>query len=125
MVIKRWQRMASTARMRSGPRCDDWKVSQVDQLSPRALLDVRCAAGAFLRNCQDDRPKAFCLTVGALSAVHAREALEGVGLVETEARSMGLMALPDWLGRHLEWLMDKRGRPLLIPTRKSSAPHWN
>ena len=55
--------------------------------------------------------------IRALSVLQAKELFERVGF-ETKASSLGLMPLPDWLGRPLEKLAPRRGHFLLIEARK-------
>ena len=59
--------------------------------------------------------------VRALGALQAGELFEKIGFSEVQVSSMGLMPLPDWLGRKLEGLMPHRGHLLLIQARKPSA----
>jgi SAM-dependent methyltransferase len=58
--------------------------------------------------------------VRALSVLQAQELFERVGFAEAKASSIGLMPLPDWLGRPLENLMSRRGHLLLIQARKTA-----
>jgi SAM-dependent methyltransferase len=52
--------------------------------------------------------------VRALGAFQAEELFKRVGFANVEVSSMGLMPLPDWLGRGLEKLMPRRGHLLMI-----------
>ena len=63
--------------------------------------------------------------VRALSVVQAQELFERVGFTAVEASSIGLMPLPDWLGRRLEKLMYRRGHLLLIQAKKPPAAARN
>ena len=56
--------------------------------------------------------------VRALSVLQAQELFERVGFESVRASSLGLMPLPDWLGRRLEGWMKRRGHLLLIEARK-------
>ncbi len=56
--------------------------------------------------------------VRALGALQAQELFQRVGFTAVEVSSMGLMPLPDWLGRRLEKLMWRRGHLLLIQAKK-------
>ena len=56
--------------------------------------------------------------VRALSVVQAQELFEKVGFSHVRASSIGLMPLPEWLGRRLESMMYRRGHLLLIEARK-------
>lgn len=56
--------------------------------------------------------------VRALSVVQGQELFERVGFADVQVSSIGLMPLPDWLGRSLENLMYRRGHLLLIHGRK-------
>ncbi|MBI5386099.1 MAG: class I SAM-dependent methyltransferase [Verrucomicrobia bacterium] len=58
--------------------------------------------------------------VRALGVVQAQELFEKIGFESVEVSSMGLMPLPDWLGRRLEGLMPRRGHLLLIHGQKPS-----
>jgi hypothetical protein len=58
--------------------------------------------------------------VRALSVVQAQELFERVGFSDVQVSSIGLMPLPDFLGRMLEKWMMRRGHLLLIHARK---PH--
>jgi len=58
--------------------------------------------------------------VRALGVVQAQELFERVGF-KAEVSSLGLMPLPDWLGRILEPLMPRRGHLLLIEGRKPTG----
>jgi len=60
--------------------------------------------------------------VRALSVLQAQELFEKVGFVNVRATSIGLMPLPDWLGRALEKWMYRRGHLLLIEAQKPFAP---
>jgi hypothetical protein len=55
--------------------------------------------------------------VRALSVVQAKELFERVGF-QAHVSSLGLMPLPDWLGRWLEPIMPRRGHLLLIEAKK-------
>jgi SAM-dependent methyltransferase len=55
--------------------------------------------------------------VRALSVLQAKELFERIGF-PAEVSSIGLMPLPDWLGRKLESLMYRRGHLLLVKARK-------
>lgn len=59
--------------------------------------------------------------VRALSVLQAQQLFERVGFTNVRASSIGLMPLPDWLGRWLERLMYRRGHLLLIRARKPAA----
>ncbi len=56
--------------------------------------------------------------VRALGVVQAQELFEKVGFTGVRASSIGLMPLPDWLGRMLESTMYRRGHLLLVEARK-------
>jgi hypothetical protein len=56
--------------------------------------------------------------VRALSVVQGQELFERVGFADVQVSSIGLMPLPDWLGRSLENFMYRRGHLLLIHGRK-------
>ncbi len=56
--------------------------------------------------------------VRALGALQAQELFEKVGFMDVQVSSMGLMPLPDWLGRRLEAFMPRRGHLLLLHARK-------
>lgn len=56
--------------------------------------------------------------VRALSVLQAQELMERIGYAEVYVRSIGLMPLPDWLGRLLERWMYRRGHLLLMRGRK-------
>jgi len=56
--------------------------------------------------------------VRALSVVQAEELFEKVGFVNVRVSSIGLMPLPDWIGKPLEGLMYRRGHLLLIEAVK-------
>lgn len=56
--------------------------------------------------------------VRALGVVQAQELFEKVGFSQVEVSSLGLMPLPDWLGRQLEPLMPRRGHLLVIQAMK-------
>jgi SAM-dependent methyltransferase len=56
--------------------------------------------------------------VRALSVLQAKELFERTGFGSVEVSSMGLMPLPDWLGRRVERLMPRRGHLLLIQAKK-------
>jgi SAM-dependent methyltransferase len=55
--------------------------------------------------------------IRALSVLQAKELFERVGL-PAEVSSIGLMPLPDWLGRILEPIMYRRGHLLLVKAKK-------
>jgi SAM-dependent methyltransferase len=55
--------------------------------------------------------------IRALSVLQAKELFERIGL-PAEVSSIGLMPLPDWLGRILEPMMYRRGHLLLIKAKK-------
>jgi len=55
--------------------------------------------------------------IRALSVLQAKELFERVGF-ETESCSLGLLPIPDVLGRHLERGMPRRGHFLLVRARK-------
>lgn len=57
--------------------------------------------------------------IRALSVLQAKELFERIGL-PAEVSSIGLMPLPDWLGKRLESLMFRRGHLLLIKAKKPS-----
>lgn len=59
--------------------------------------------------------------VRALGVVQAQELFEKVGFDEVRVSSIGLMPLPDWLGRMLEGWMYRRGHLLLIHAKKPGA----
>jgi len=59
--------------------------------------------------------------VRALGALQAEELFCRVGFADVEVSSMGLMPLPDWLGRRLERFLPRRGHLLLIHARKPAA----
>lgn len=59
--------------------------------------------------------------VRALGVVQAQELFEKVGFQPVRVSSIGLMPLPDWLGRPLESLLYRRGHLLLIEAGKPSA----
>lgn len=56
--------------------------------------------------------------VRALGVVQAQELFEKVGFRPVRVSSIGLMPLPDWLGRRLEPLLYRRGHLLLIEAGK-------
>ena len=56
--------------------------------------------------------------VRALAVLQAEELFQRVGFTGVEASSMGLMPLPDWLGRRLEGVMPRRGHLLVIQAKK-------
>ncbi len=56
--------------------------------------------------------------VRALSVVQGQELFERVGFADVQVSSIGLMPLPDWLGRSLEKRMYRRGHLLLIEAKK-------
>lgn len=58
--------------------------------------------------------------VRALCVLQARELFERIGF-KASVSSIGLMPLPDWLGRRLEGLMSRRGHLLLIEALKPQA----
>ena len=55
--------------------------------------------------------------IRALSVLQAKELFELIGF-QAQVRSIGLMPIPEWLGRHLEKLMPRRGHFLIIEARK-------
>lgn len=59
--------------------------------------------------------------VRALTVYQAQELFERVGFTQVKAGSMGLMPLPEWLGRPLESCMYRRGHLLVVEGRKPSA----
>jgi SAM-dependent methyltransferase len=59
--------------------------------------------------------------VRALGVLQARELFERIGF-EVHVSSIGLMPLPDWLGRWLEPMMPRRGHLLLIEAKKAGSP---
>jgi SAM-dependent methyltransferase len=60
--------------------------------------------------------------VRALSVLQAQELFERIGFADVQASSLGLMPLPDWLGRPLEPWLTRRGHLLLIEGKKPMAP---
>jgi len=58
--------------------------------------------------------------IRALSVLQAQELFTKVGF-KARVSSLGLMPLPDWLGRALEPLMSRRGHLLLIEATKPSG----
>jgi SAM-dependent methyltransferase len=60
--------------------------------------------------------------VRALAVVQAQELFEKVGFEKVKAGSIGLMPLPDWLGRRLEKWMFRRGHLLVLAGNKSLPP---
>jgi SAM-dependent methyltransferase len=56
--------------------------------------------------------------VRALTVIQAQELFEKIGFVDVKVSSMGLMPLPDWVGRPLEKLMYRRGHLLLLEAKK-------
>jgi SAM-dependent methyltransferase len=58
--------------------------------------------------------------VRALGVLQAQELFEKVGFAPVHVSSLGLMPLPDWLGRGLEGLLPRRGHLLLIEARKKA-----
>ena len=58
--------------------------------------------------------------VRALGVVQAQELFEKIGF-KTAVSSIGLMPLPDWLGRKLETAMPRRGHLLLIEAMKPTS----
>ena len=54
----------------------------------------------------------------ALSVLQAQELFEKLGFAKVRASSIGLMPLPDWLGRSLEGVMYRRGHLLLVEAQK-------
>jgi SAM-dependent methyltransferase len=56
--------------------------------------------------------------VRALGVLQAQELFQRVGFVDVQVSSVGLMPLPDWLGRWLEPLMPRRGHLLLLEAKK-------
>jgi SAM-dependent methyltransferase len=59
--------------------------------------------------------------VRALGVLQAQELFEKIGFAEVAVSSLGLMPLPDWIGRHLERLLHRRGHLLLIHAQKPAA----
>ena len=59
--------------------------------------------------------------IRALSVIQAQELFELVGFEAVRVSSLGLMPLPDWIGRSLEDLMYRRGHMLLIHAKKPAA----
>jgi SAM-dependent methyltransferase len=59
--------------------------------------------------------------VRALGVLQAQELFEKIGFTDVAASSIGLMPLPDWLGRRLERFMPRRGHLLLIHAKKPTA----
>lgn len=59
--------------------------------------------------------------VRALGTLQAQELFQKIGFEEVEVGSMGLMPLPDWLGRRLERFMPRRGHLLVIRAKKRAA----
>ena len=59
--------------------------------------------------------------VRALSVLQAQELFEKMGFDNVRVSSIGLMPLPDWLGRCLESVMYRRGHLLLIEAQKPVA----
>jgi SAM-dependent methyltransferase len=59
--------------------------------------------------------------VRALTVLQAQELFERVGFADVQASSMGLMPVPDWLGRRLESWMPRRGHLLLLRARKAES----
>jgi SAM-dependent methyltransferase len=59
--------------------------------------------------------------VRALSVLQAQELFERVGFAEVKSSSLGLMPLPDWLGRRLEKRMSRRGHLLLLQAKKPES----
>jgi SAM-dependent methyltransferase len=60
--------------------------------------------------------------VRALGVLQAQELFHKVGFEAVEVSSLGLMPLPDWLGRPLEGILSRRGHLLLIQARKPASP---
>jgi len=58
--------------------------------------------------------------VRALGVLQAQELFEKIGFI-ARVSSMGLMPLPDWLGRRLESVLVRRGHLLLIEAQKPKA----
>lgn len=56
-----------------------------------------------------------------LSVVQARDLLKRIGYVDLDTRSIGLMPLPQWLGRLLETSIPRRGHWLLLRARKPAS----
>lgn len=56
--------------------------------------------------------------VRALGVLQAQELFEKVGYTRVQVSSIGLMPLPDWLGRRLESRLYRRGHLLLIEAQK-------
>jgi len=59
--------------------------------------------------------------IRALGVLQAKELFERVGMKGVEVSSLGLMPLPDWLGRRLEKIMYRRGHLLLIQAIKPTV----
>jgi SAM-dependent methyltransferase len=57
--------------------------------------------------------------VRALSVLQAQELFEKVGFARVHASSLGLMPLPDWLGRALEKTCYRRGHLLTLEAQKA------
>lgn len=136
--MKLLQRMVSAGHRRSCQRCNDWSGQRVAALRPQSLLDVGCADGSFLFQYLDSVPKDFHgieaapalrekaesrgLKVAAVDLngpwPYPDNTFEQIGFSGVEVSSMGLMPLPDWLGRPLEKWMYRRGHLLLVQARK-------
>lgn len=58
--------------------------------------------------------------IRALSVLQAEELFARIGF-EAHVRSIGLMPIPEWLGRHFEKLMPRRGHFLIVEARKPTA----
>jgi len=59
--------------------------------------------------------------VRVLGVLQAQELFERIGF-KASVSSIGLMPLPDWLGRRLEGVMSRRGHLLLIEASKPTVP---
>jgi len=62
--------------------------------------------------------------VRALGVLQAQELFEKIGF-KASVSSIGLMPLPNWLGRSLERLMPRRGHLLLIEAQKPMTSNSN
>ena len=62
--------------------------------------------------------------VRALGVLQAQELFEKIGF-KASVSSIGLMPLPNWLGKSLEWLMPRRGHLLLIEAQKPITSNPN
>ena len=59
--------------------------------------------------------------VRVMTVRQARELFELTGFGQVEARSIGILPLPDWLSRALEGIVKHRGHFLLIKAKKATA----